>query len=331
MSDIRYIGAFPPPYGGVTVKNNMIYSQLRKQIDVTRVFFQHRIMKQTLDVLWLFFWRKAFIIGVSASKGKSKWITTILYWLNRNAMNRSLYFMMGGLEADYIAENQLLIKKYSEYKQIYVETESMKKVLSDSGMKNVSVFPNCRIRPVRLPSLRDSEEKLKCVFFSNIQKSKGVDTILRVSEGLLSVEFYLYGYIDAEYTREFDNLVKNRKNVCYKGVFSGNAQDVIEELNKYDVLLFPTRWKTEGVPGVLVESKIAGIPAVVTDVCYNAEIVTNGEDGIVVPLNNEMEFQRAIEELDRDRERLRDLKEKARESAERFYVDNYIEKIIRKL
>lgn len=45
-------------------------------------------------------------------------------------------------------------------------------------------------------------------------------------------------------------------------------------------LLLPSKWSGEGVPGALVESKMAGIAAIVSDWNFNAEIVKNDSEGI---------------------------------------------------
>ena len=101
-----------------------------------------------------------------------------------------------------------------------------------------------------------------------------------------------------------------------------------QELRQYDVLLFPTRWKDEGVPGVLVEGKIAGIAEIVSDTCYNAELISDGTDGVILKENNVSCLAEEINKMDSDREYLQRLKEGSRISAERFYIDNYIEEII---
>lgn len=52
--------------------------------------------------------------------------------------------------------------------------------------------------------------------------------------------------------------------------------DVYEELNNYDIMLLPTRWEGEGVSGALIESKMAGITAIVSDWHVNSETVRDG-------------------------------------------------------
>ena len=164
-----------------------------------------------------------------------------------------------------------------------------------------------------------------------VTTDKGIDIILDTAKSLPEVEFHIYGEIDSAYSYTFSNQINSLTNVTYHGVFKGRDAEVYEELSKYDVMLFPTRWKNEGVPGVLVESKIAGIPAIVSDICYNAEIVEDGVSGIVLKENTTEELAKAIERPDADREELYRLKCGAKQSAEMYYIENYIGDILKKL
>ena len=163
--------------------------------------------------------------------------------------------------------------------------------------------------------------RLKCVFFSLIQKQKGVDLILEAATLSKDVEFVYYGSIDPSYTEEFYAAIKTLPNAQYKGVFKGSNPEVYWELAKYDVLLFPTKWETEGVPGILVEAEI------VSKKSYNAELVQDGINGIVLSRNNKKQLTNAIMLLDKDREYLRIIRFQSKKSAEKFYVDSYIKAI----
>ncbi len=174
-------------------------------------------------------------------------------------------------------------------------------------------------------------ERLKCVFFSLIQEKKGADIVLSAARNCPSVDFAFYGSVDVDYEKHFMVEIASLPNVQYHGLFKGSNEDVYAELAKYDVLLFPTMWKTEGVPGILVERKIAGLAEIVSDVSYNAELVKDGIEGIVLKGKLDNEICKAINDLARDRTLLNSLKLGSKQSAERFYIDNYIEAINKEL
>lgn len=172
--------------------------------------------------------------------------------------------------------------------------------------------------------------KLKCVFFSLVSTDKGVDLVLEAAKSLPNIDFNVYGRIEKGY-EEFQKQVNELDNVTYMGIFDSVKGDVVTELNKYDIHLFPTRWPNEGVPGVLVETKMAAVPSIVSDVCYNAELVVNGKEGVVLKENTVEALVAAISALDADREKLDAMKAASLESAERFYIDRYIDLLVAEL
>lgn len=326
---IRYIGNFPPPYGGVTRKNQLLYeiiSEKYKVVRLEKIGVMPEKIYQACNILLAILHKQVLIIGISSKGGKSRFLTKLLYYFNRYTMQRSLYFMMGGTEARRIAEHTNEIEWYRNYKQIYVETSSMVKCLEAAGLKNVSLFPNCRRRPAEQIRIKTHDDgRLRCVFFSLVQEMKGVDLILETAEHLTEVDFFIYGPIDPDFEQTFREHMQHLSNVRYQGIFSGNNEETYQELGKYDILLFPSKWKTEGVPGVIVEAKIAGIPAVVSNVSYNADLVSDGIEGVVLKENSSDELIKALTEIYKDRKKIYNLKKESLQSAEKFYIDNYIE------
>ena len=92
----------------------------------------------------------------------------------------------------------------------------------------------------------------------------------------------IYGHIVDDFKEKFEKFIDENNNVTYQGVFDATKNNVYEKLHEYDILLFPSRWKGEGVPGILIESKMAGIVPIVSDHLYNSEIVLNNIEGIVL-------------------------------------------------
>lgn len=172
---------------------------------------------------------------------------------------------------------------------------------------------------------------LRCVFFSQIQPEKGADLVLEAARMLPHVEFSFYGDIVDDYKDIFMSRVNAQQNVSYYGVFKGSIDAVYGELSKYDVLLFPTKWDIEGVPGILVEGKIAGLAEIVSNKSYNAELVRNGIEGIVLGDNSAADLAAAIQQLDENRKALSTLKAGSRSSAEQYFIENYISAIKREL
>lgn len=322
---VIYLGQFPPPYGGVTVKNALLYDELSERIRIEKLGFRdvgiRSIVKRILISPddW-------FVIGF----GNAKLQRAFLYWLNfihPKLLSRCVLIVMGGIFSPRLINDRIYKKACSRLKKIYVETESMANSARKLGFSNIDIYPNCRKRPDRQILVRKTTGTLSAVFFSLVSPDKGADLVLDAAETLPNVDFYVYGRIEHEYD-EFLSRVESLANVEYMGVFDSVHGDVVAELRKYDLHIFPSRWPNEGVPGVLVETKIAAVPSIVSDICYNSELVRDGEEGVVLKENTASALAEAIASLDVDRRRLDDMKAAALESAERFYIDNYIDRLV---
>ncbi len=330
MKELYYLGTFPPPFGGVTTKNLNLYTALRENTEIGKIDFSKIKSKNVVELLRLiavFFNRNnIFAIGVAGQKTRKKFCK-LLYYMNRKAMKRSIIFLMGGSVSHDIAADTEYQQYIAAYKAVYVETPGMKSELENVGLNNILIYPNCRFKPHNTEDEYKRSGKLSCVFFSLIQENKGVGNILAVAKELPNIDFAFYGHIDDDYKKHFANAVAELPNVKYMGVFSGDSDSVYSELAKYDVVLLPTKWKTEGIPGILVEAKIAGVTCIVSDESYNAEIIKNGEEGIVLSENTPEKLKEAIVKLDSDKDLLNRLKSNNHASAEKYYIENYIDQI----
>lgn len=324
-----YVGAFPPPYGGVTIKNSNLYQALSEKVPIIKVDLRE-IKKNPFLLIKLFVtltdMNNRFVIGIAGKKNR-KIISGIMYWFNRQRMNQSILIVMGGTASNDMAKDKIYGKYVREYKNIYVETKGMKKTLLDAGITNVEIYPNGRFRPKKL-IVSNTSDRLKCVFFSMICEKKGCTEILDVARKMNTVEFAFYGEIDKSYEEYFKNRIAELNNADYYGIFNGSPDDVYRELSNYDVLLFPTKYTIEGVPGILVEAKISGITIIASNASYNRELVQDGENGFILEHNTVESLVEKIDNYNRNRDLLGKHKLNSLNSANYYFIDNYIPKII---
>jgi len=78
--------------------------------------------------------------------------------------------------------------------------------------------------------------------------------------------------------------------------FAGNRDDVAPWLQSFDVFCLPS-YANEGVPQALMQAMACGLPVVTTDVGSIAEIVRDGETGVMVKPQDEASLRAAIEAL----------------------------------
>lgn len=326
MSRVAYLGSFPPPYGGVTVKNALLFEEIASLTEVMKVDLsavKRRSPAETFHFVWeMLSPSGALVVGTSDSWRRR--ITGILARANRKKMGRSVVFVMGGARLTDVR----YVRELSNYKAVFVETDGMKRNYEEMGLGNVRLFPNCRKRPTApvVPAARQG--RLSCVYFSLVSEEKGALLVLDVARKLPDVNFHFYGRIDPAISDVFMEGCERLPNVRYHGVFDSVGGDVVAELSQYDVHLFPSEYPNEGVPGVLVETKMAGVPTVASERCHNGEIVQDGSEGFVLECVDADSFAAAVSRLDSDRSQLLEMKRAALASADQFYVDRYIGEIV---
>lgn len=133
------------------------------------------------------------------------------------------------------------------------------------------------------PSLRT----LTCGFMSNLTREKGLDIFLdclrSIRQSGTTVQAVLAGppasadaarlVVGAE--TEFGSLL------TFMGQVEGTSKDAF--FRSIDVFLFPTRYKLEAQPLVVLEALSYGVPVVVSDQGYCAELV--GPAGVRAPIH----------------------------------------------
>lgn len=323
---VYYLGQFPPPYGGVTVKNALLAEALADCVPVEKIGFRDvsavkivRLLVTSKDGI--------FMLGFGNARIQRA-LLCLLSIVRPSVLSRCYLMAMGGLLPSHLSYDSAYKKACAKLGHIYVETKTMCNAARNLGLDNVSIYPNCRNRPTASVLPHKAGSVLKCVSFSLIGHAKGADVILDCAERLAGVEFYFYGRVEKAFEDTFEARVSALPNVFYQGVFDSVNNDVVSELSRYDLHLFPSKWVAEGVPGVLVETKMAAVPTVASNASYNAELVESGKDGIVLDECTVEAMCDAVKALDRDRELLFSMKKAALASAEYFCVEHYLDELV---
>jgi len=130
---------------------------------------------------------------------------------------------------------------------------------------------------------------------------------------------YLLVVGDGPLRGEVESMVASR-GLAGRVLLLGSRSDVADLLSAADVLVFASRpGGMEGMPAVLIEAGVAGIPVVSFDVAGVAEVVEHGVTGIVVPPADTEGLGAAVLRLFDDEPVRKELGRRARDRcAERF-------------
>ncbi len=97
--------------------------------------------------------------------------------------------------------------------------------------------------------------------------------------------------------------------------------EVLREMGAHDVLVFPSL--SEGFGMVVTEALSQGLPVITTPHTCGPDVLTDGEDGFIVPIRDPQAIAEKLELLHRDRERLAAMSEAALRKAQILTWESY--------
>jgi glycosyltransferase involved in cell wall biosynthesis len=110
-------------------------------------------------------------------------------------------------------------------------------------------------------------------------------------------------------------------------VFSGFARDVARVVSAFDVSVFPSLW--EGTPLTVFEALAMGKPIVATDADGLLDVLTPGEDALIVPRRNAAALADAIVRMIDEPETRARLGGRARETSRLYDIAAFVSKMER--
>lgn len=328
-------------YDGQTLKTKNLLDLLKEK-DLNPDYFETQNFKfnkfSVLSMCWKIL--KCKTLFYLPAQNNLKYLFPIVYILSRLSGNSIHYFVVGGWLKEFLEDKPWHRKKLAKISGIHCETHLMKNLLEkEYGFKNVDVFPNFRINDYK-PTFHHEEGKLKLVFMARVVKMKGLDTIFSACDKIenscledkISVDFYGQQQDTNNDIEYFNSNIIKYNFVKYHGPLEPG--DIYTTLEKYDAMLLPTHYYTEGLPGSILDAYMSGIPAIVTKWKHATEFVDDGKTGIIIPFDDNGDaLYDAIMTLFNNIELLNEMKsssiEKAYEySSEKAYklVMSYLEK-----
>ena len=223
-----------------------------------------------------------------------------------------------------IVEKKWNIEIYKNIKEIYVESDILRKDLLKMGLINVK-----KINNFRLPSkFKDSYKKtnnLKFVYFGRVIKEKGVENainlIKRLNKENYKCSLDIYGQCTANYLKEINSMFSD--DISYQGEVTPNNKIEYEILSKYDCFIFPTEYPGECLPGALIDAYISGLAVLVSNWKYANEYVENKKNGYIFKYRDYEDMHRKAKLLFNDR-RIHEFKCASKKLSKKYIVDKVL-------
>lgn len=305
MEKILFIGDcgnFKNTSNGVYAKNIQLFNRLKevfvtlKHVNTNNWKKNPSVLLNVLRSIWQY--RKKDIIISLNTYSSYKLIKIVKRLFPSIRLN---YFVIGGILPNFISQLEMKQREcYSIVKWFMVESQEMKRKMELLGYKNVIHIPNFKKIAYIPEKSTETSVPFRFVFLSRIIPEKGCDLIMeatrRINKEIGEDKFvvHFYGKIDDSYESQFLKIINEIPNAEYKGFL--NLADVsnYDVLASYSAMLFPTFWKGEGFPGILIDAMIAGTPVIASEWGYNTEIIENGTTGIIIKSKNVDELANAM-------------------------------------
>lgn len=327
---------------GQTIKTKIVANEIEKNVGInelkkidTRGGFLTLVKLPFLLLYSVLLFRN--IVVLPAQNGL-RIIAPLLAVFNLFFGRKTHYVVVGGWLPEFLRDKPFLTKSLKSFDFVYVETNVMKLSLESLKLKNVVVMPNCKDLKILDKKELNNEEKRVFQFctFSRVMKEKGIEEsvsaikIVNVHSENVVCCLDVYGQIEKSQEDWFDRLKSDFPEfIRYKGIVQFDKS--VDVLKQYDMLLFPTFYKGEGFPGTLIDSYAAGVPVIASDWHYNKEIVDDGIDGFIVPVNNVDELASKIEWCLKNQDVVCKMKEKCLLKARNFLPEYVMKPLISSL
>lgn len=168
-----------------------------------------------------------------------------------------------------------------------------------------------------------SEDQVLIGGVGRMTRQKAMDTVLRtfaiIAEQMPSARFALAG--DGELRSDLKRLAGELK-LHDRIEFLGFREDVLDVIASFDLMFYPSRW--EPFANTILEAMAVGTPIVASNVGGNAEAITDGENGFLVPVDDPDKSAEVILDALNNRDRLKSITDTAQQCVKRYSVANMV-------
>jgi len=355
---ILYFVQLPPPVHGVSVVNKLIYTSqiINKGFDtyLLEIRFSNKINQlRRLNLHKVFqFFRLAFRLIRSI-----KFIRPDIMYFSLmpvgKGLFRDLFFVIiikwfkitpvYHLHNKGIARNsdKWIMKKLYQFifrdsYIIHLSTKLYEHEMINLKLKNVKyrIVPN-GISWSKTVEFVKHDGTINLLYLSNLFPQKGIINLIKIFKNIES-EFpdvilsIVGGFPYRQTHKQVMKLIKYNnleKKVLLKGPKFGKNKTM--EYNQADIFVFPTSFRQECFPLVILEAMQAGLPIIASDEGAIPEIIDDGINGIILRRWTVESFSEKLALLIRDSELRSKLGMNAEKKFREFYTVHHLEKNMR--
>jgi len=158
------------------------------------------------------------------------------------------------------------------------------------------------------------QKEITIAQIGRIDPKKGVHIAIQALANLVNgrkhhnIHLEIIGKGSEHYTQELKAIcrsLKLEKHVRFVGFMQ--HRQLLARLPKYTAVVTPSLWE-EPLAGIIAESMARGVPVIATNRGGSTEIISNGENGLIVAPGNPGELAEAIERMVQDHDLARSIR-----------------------
>lgn len=292
---VGYFGYETNQLDGQTIRTRCIYSLLKNKSNWQIDYFDTQTVKKSksssLSLLSKIM--QADIVFCIAAHRNLKYLFPAIFFMTMASKTKLNYVSIGGWLVEFLENKPIHAYMLRNIQGVYVQTENLFLNLSKKKYNNVHLLHNFRITDYPLLDIeKNNSGKIRLVFMARVNPMKGVNLLFDLAKkieelGLDYVSIDIYGPVLESYEPEFFDKV-NKSTINYAGIIQPN--DIYDTLKNYDLMLFPTKYYTEGFPGTILDAYISGLPVIATNWLNAKDFIDDQKTGYIIDFDNESLF-----------------------------------------
>lgn len=247
------------------------------------------VLLQVLLKVW-----KADVLFLNSSRGGTKHLGPLLYFLARLLNKKFVFRPFGGDIKEYTAaysnwRKGLFKRTILKADLFFLQTKALMDFYTGQA-RNTCQLPTSREQPPKHLISKNKAFSKRFIYLGFVNEAKGIDQLLAAAQQLgEETTVHIYGPLKSA---KYESLFKDDQQ-HYQGVLK--KEEVLEKLASYDILVLPTFYEGEGYPGAIIEAYSLGLPVITTHWKAIPEIVEDGKTGILVPPKSTPDLVEAME------------------------------------
>lgn len=336
---IGHFGEGKDLVNGQTIKTKILTTELERILgnENVQIIDTHggilNIPKLVAETLKAF--RNCENIIILPAHNGIKFIAPMCVFFNKIWPRKVHYVVIGGWLYELLDKHRLLRKTIKSINYVYVETLIAKERLEKLGLNNLYIMQNFKPLTVLSESQLNYtyEYPLKVCTFSRVTEKKGIEDAVKVVKELNRrhekkiYKLDIYGPIDSGQQQWFDSLTEEfNEDIEYRGAVDYNNTTSI--LKDYYLLLFPTKYYTEGVPGTIIDAYAAGVPVVASKWESFSDVIEDRCTGIGYEFDNYNDFLTVLDDMGNNIDKAIEMQKKCLLKAKNYLPETAIKVLV---